>query len=195
MNKKSAEQVLHAYLRNGERVIWQGKTDPFSLLENDAKWLILGKWIGTVVVTLAILTMYVGNNKAWSVKAVGVILLIAVLMVVSPIIERNSIMGQNYWITDQRAILMTRDQTLYCMELSEIDDFQVVKGKTAQDSLVMGSCLFGEVNRQLRWRACHPKTDVQRDGKADQAQGLVFYNVKNGEGAAAQLQERIGAKK
>lgn len=188
--KQSVEQALHQYLRDGEQVCWQSKTENFPLLENDAKWLILGKWIGTVVVTFAILMLYIGNNPGWSVKVVGLVLLVAALLVVSPIVERSSVLRQRYWITDQRVILMARDRSFYYMELSEIDDFQVVKGKTAHDCLVLGSCLFEEINRQLRWRACHPKTDVQSDGNADQAMGMVLFNVSNGEGAAAHLRQR-----
>lgn len=193
--KQSAEQALSAYLRSGEQVCWQGKTETFPLLENDAKFQILAKWIGTVVVVFAILALYIGGNDAWSVKAVGVVLLVAVLLLVSPIVERSSVLAQRYWITDQRAILMTRDQSFYDMELSKIDDFQVVRGKTTHDCLVLGSILFGEVNRQLRWRACHPKTDMQSDGSSTEAQGLIFFNVSNAEGAAAQLRQRRSSAK
>ena len=34
--KQSAEQVLQSYLRDGEQVRWQGKTENFPLLDNDA---------------------------------------------------------------------------------------------------------------------------------------------------------------
>lgn len=185
--KQSAEQVLQSYLRDGEQVRWQGKTENFPLLDNDAKWQILGKWIGTVVAACAILMLYIGGNENWSVKAAGVIVLIAALLVVSPIMERYNVLRQSYWITDQRAILMTRDRSFYSMELSQIDDFRLVKGKDSRDCLVPGSCIFEDVNRQLRWRSCHPKADMQGNGKADEAQGLVFFGVSNGESAAALL--------
>jgi len=189
--KQSAEQALRGFLRDGERVCWQGKTESFPLLENDAKWRILAKWIGTAVVTSAILLMYTGNNQERSVKVVGLVLLVAAVLVLSPITERQSVLQQHYWITDQRVILMAKDRSLYYMELSEIDDFKTVKGKTAHDCLVLGSCLFGEIDRQLRWRACHPKTDMQGGGDADQAMGLVLFNVSNAEGAAAHLRQRM----
>lgn len=189
--KQSAEQALRAFLRDGEQVCWQGKTERFPLLENDAKWLILAKWIGTAVVASAILLMYTGNNPEWSMKVVGLVLLVAALLVISPIMERQSVLRQYYWITGQRVILMAKDQSFYYMELSEIDDFKTVKGKTAHDCLVLGSCLFEEIDRQLRWRACHPKADMQSDGNADRAMGLVLFNVSNAEGAAAHLRQRM----
>ncbi len=180
--KMTAEQAFEKYLRQGEQVRWQSGTKDFSLLERGEGGKIIGKWISTVIVTAALLALYTGQGREWSAKAVAVILVIAVLLLISPVIERRSLLGQRYWITDQRAILMTRDQTFYCMELEEIDDFQLLRDRTAGDCLVLGGCLFEE--GQLRWRACHPKTDSQSDGRRGEAQGLVFFSVENGTEAA-----------
>ena len=179
-----AGQAVERYLREGERICWQSGTAPFPLLEGGERWKIIGKWIGTVAATAALLVLYTGQGREWSVKAVALILLIAVLMLLSPVIERRSLLGQRYWITNQRAILMTRDQTFYYMELSEIDDFQLLRDRTAGDCLILGGCLFEEVDRQLRWRACHPKTDIQNDSRRGLAQGLAFFSVEDGAGAA-----------
>ena len=179
-----AGHAIERYLREGERICWQSGTAPFPLLESGERWKIIGKWIGTVVATAALLALYIGQGREWSVKAVALILLIAVLMLLSPVIERRSLLGQRYWITNQRAILMTMDQTFYYMELSEIDDFQLLRDRTAGDCLILGGCLFEEVDRQLRWRACHPKTDIQNDSQRGLAQGLAFFSVENGAGAA-----------
>lgn len=182
--KMTADQALNNCLRQGEQVLWQSGTMSFPLLEKGESWKIIGKWIGTVVVTAVLLALYTGQGREWSAKAVAVILLIAAVMLLSPVIERRSLLGQRYWITDQRAILMTRDQTFYYMELPEIDDFQLLRDRTAGDCLVLGECLFEEGERQLRWRACHPKTDLGSDNRRDLAQGLVFFSVENGAAAA-----------
>lgn len=187
--KPTVEQMFRNYLREGEQVRWQSGTKPFALLEKGESWKIIGKWIGTVVVTIVLLALYTGQGREWDAKAVALILLIAVLMLLSPLFERYSLLGQRYWITDQRAVLMTRDRTFYYMELPEIDDFQLLRDKTAGDCLVLGSCLFGEVDRQLRWRSCHPKTDSQNDGRRGEAQGLAFFSVENGTGAADCLRQ------
>ena len=179
-----AGHAIERYLREGERICWQSGTAPFPLLESGERWKIIGKWIGTVAATAALLALYTGQGREWSVKAVALILLIAVLMLLSPVIERRSLLGQRYWITNQRAILMTMDQTFYYMELSEIDDFQLLRDRTVGDCLILGGCLFEEVDRQLRGRACHPKTDIQNDSQRGLAQGLAFFSVENGAGAA-----------
>lgn len=179
-------------MRSGEQVCWQSKTEEFPLLEKDAKGLILGKWIGTVVAAAAILGLYFKNNPTdWSKGVVGLILLIAALLVISPFIEKRNVMGQRYWITDQRAILMSKDKTFYSMELADIDEFRLVEGKTAHGTLVLGSKVFEDIDRQLRWRACHPSTDIQSDGAADEAEGLVFFSVSNCDEAVRLLRQRI----
>lgn len=181
---KTADEALADYLRQGEQIRWQSGTKPFSLLEKGEGGKIIGKWIGTVVVAVALLTLYIGQVPEWSVKVAAAILVIAVLLVLSPVMERWNLLGQRYWITDQRAILMTRDKSFYAIELPELDDFRLLSGRTAGDCLVLGGCLFEEGERQLRWRACHPKTDMGSDSRRDLAQGLVFFSVENGAAAA-----------
>ena len=79
--KRSTEQAFQNYLRSGEQVRWHGTTKPFPLLERDARFLILGKWIGTGAVTAVLLRLYIGNSPDWSLKAVIAVLLVAALLI------------------------------------------------------------------------------------------------------------------
>lgn len=185
--KKTDGQALEGVLRQGEQIRWRSGTREFPLLEKGESGKIIGKWVSTVIATAVLLVLYTGQGRDWSGKAVAVILLVAALLVISPVIEQHSLLGQRYWITDQRAILMTWDQTFYYMELSDIDGFRLLRDRTSGDCLVLGKCLFGEEDKQLRWRACHPKTDSQNDGRRGQAQGLIFFSVEDGAAAAAYL--------
>ena len=189
--KKSTEQAFKEYLRDGEQVCWHGVTKPFPLLERDAKVLILAKWIGSVTVSAIILALYMSNNPDWSLKVVGVILLIAALLVISPFMEKRSILGQEYWITDQRAVLLGRDRTFYSIELSELDSFRLVEGKRREGTLVRGSGSFECIGRQRRWRAWHGKRNVQGDGPSDRAQGLVLFSVSDSKKAADCLRQQM----
>ena len=203
--KRSTEQAFQNYLRSGEQVRWHGATKPFSLLERDARFLILGKWIGSVGVSAVILSMtipgdvtavllrlYIGNSPDWSLKAVIAVLLVAALLIVSPFVEKWNVLGQQYWITDQRVIFMSRDRTFYYMELADIDDIRLVEGQTEEGTLVVGSRVFEDIKRQLRWRACHPKTNVQSDGPMDKAEGLVLFSVSDSKKAADCLRQQLG---
>lgn len=190
--KRSAEQAFQKCLRSGEQVRWHGTTRPFPLLERDAKLLILGKWVGTVIASAVLLRLYIGNSPDRSLRVVGLVLLIAALLIASPFMEKWNVLGQQYWITDQRVILMSRDRTFYYMELSDIDDFRLVEDQTEEGTLAVGSCVFGDIKRQLRWRACHPKINVQSDGPAGKAMGLVFFSVSDSKKAADCLRQQLG---
>ena len=49
------EKNLNNYLRENERVCWQGKPMNFPLLEKGTKASILAKWIVTVIVSVGLL--------------------------------------------------------------------------------------------------------------------------------------------
>ena len=187
------EKELSSYLRENEKVLWQGKTDTFPLLDQVTKFKTLVKWIVTAAVTAGLLALYMTKNEERSIGFIGLVLVVAVTLAAAPIMERRSLLGQKYWITDQRAIMMSRDKTFYYMDLAQIDDFKVVKDQAASVCLALGSDVFGDAEKQLRWRACHPKIDLQGQGPQDNVTGMIFYCVGNAEGAAAVLRQR-GAK-
>lgn len=190
MEKRSAEKTLQGILRDGEQVLWSGKTEAFPLLADDAKVQILSKWIGTVAAAVVLLALYIGNAGDGKGLIVGV-LVVAVLLVASPFMEQRSVLRQSYWITDQRVILISGDQTVYFMELEGIDGFRTVTGKTAYGSLVLGSCIFEDIRRQMRWRACHPKMDSQSSKTSGAAMGLVLFNLKYCRGAEELLRQYV----
>ena len=70
--------------------------------------------------------------------------------------------------------------------------FRLVEGKAQEGTLVLGSVIFEDIDRQLRWRACHPKTNAQSDGPSDRAQGLVFFSVSDSKNAAGCLRQQTG---
>ncbi|SFP18986.1 hypothetical protein SAMN05216343_10444 [Oscillibacter sp. PC13] len=185
------EKDLNSYLKGNERVCWQGKPMAFPLLENGTKFKILAKWIIAPIAAISLLLAYFHYNDQWSMGFVGLVAIITVLAVISPILERRNVTGCRYWITDQRVILQTRDKSFFYMNLDDIDDYQIVRDVADQDCLVLGSCLFQEIHKQMRWRACHPLTDVENQGSKDQAKGLIFYGIGNAEAAEEFLVKHI----
>jgi len=190
MKKVSSDEVLQNQLRKGEQVLWKSGTKPFALLAKDASTQILSKWIGTCVVIPVILALYIrSGNVSW--KMAGVLVLIGLALIVSPILEQRNLMRQMYYITDRRAILITANQTVYTKELAELDDFQLLRSPGGADCLVLGSEIYEDLKWQLRWRACHPKTPSQSSGQDATANGMIFYNVENAEAAAALLSKQM----
>ena len=184
------EEKLKTYLRPGEQVRWQGQPAPFPLLEGKMKTQILTKWIVTAVLGAALLAVYLTGNEEPSMGFVGLVALVMAVILASPFMERRNLQGMRYWVTDQRVILLTRDQTFYYMELAKIDGYQVLDGAAAEKCLVLGSCLFEEAARRLRWRACHPKTDIQGHDHPDQAMGMILYGLRDVEAVEKLLRQR-----
>lgn len=182
-----AEKELNEYLRKGENVRWSGRTAPFPLLGDRAREQIVLKWVVTAALTCGFLWLYCARDQAVNGKLIALVVLVAGLVIVSPWMEQRSIMGQQYFITDQRAILMSRDKTFYSMELNGIDELRRVSLHGEADTLVMGGIIMEDIRKQLRWRACHPKTDMQGQKKQDEALGMVFYGIRDADLAESLL--------
>ena len=139
---------LQEYLQDNETVLWQGEPAAFPLIENGNKTRVLRTWLLTVVIIGGLLAAYVTKNSQWSMNvAIGMVVIGAVIMI-SPVFERASVKRQKYYITNQRAILEFDAKTFYSMDLSDIDDYKVVSDVANEDSVVLGSKIFEEVNKQ-----------------------------------------------
>lgn len=182
-----AEKELNEYLRKGENVRWSGRTAPFPLLGDRSREEIVLKWVVTAALTCGFLWLYCARDQAVNGKFIALVVLVAGLVIASPWMEQRSIMGQQYFITDQRAILMSRDKTFYSMELNGIDELRRVSLHGEADTLVMGGIIMEDIRKQLRWRACHPKTDMQGQKKQDEALGMVFYGIRDADLAESLL--------
>lgn len=188
------EEKIKHYLRPGEQVRWQGAPAPFQLMESGLKSQILIKWGVTAALCAALLAVYFYRTPEPNMGFVGLVLLVAVVVLVSPVLERRNLSGTRYWITDQRVILATRDETLYYMELDKIDAVQTLEGMTEKPCLVLGSSIAEEAPKRLRWRACHPKTDIQGHDHPDQALGMILYGLSDARAAEALLQREKAVK-
>ena len=182
-----AEKELNEYLRKGENVRWSGRTAPFPLLGDKSREQIVLKWAVTAALTCGFLWLYCARDQAVNGKFIALVVLVAGLVIASPWMEQRSIMGQQYFITDQRAILMSRDKTFYSMELNGIDELRRVSLHGEADTLVMGGIIMEDIRKQLRWRACHPNTDMQGQKKQDEALGMVFYGIRDADLAESLL--------
>lgn len=188
MRARENAPELKQFLRENERVLWSSDTEPFPLLASDADIPILIRWTGTCLVTIGTLWLYLGNGGSAR-GVVGAVLLIAAALVLSPIVEYRSLLRQRYWITSQRAVMMSADQTLYYLELPELQKFQVVHSKGGMDCLLLGGAVSEQMKGKMRWRACHPELREQKRGQEVQAEGMIFFAVDSVNTAAALLSQ------
>lgn len=184
------EQALKAFLKEGEEILWSGKSEPFPLLDKrggGGKKIII-KWIVVVVLAAALLMTYAANNDPVSPSFVLIVLAIAAILILSPIMEKNNVMDARYWITNQHIILMLKNKSIFSMKLESMDGFRIVRDEAPCPCLVVGSRIFCDINKQLRWRGSHP-LDHPSTTEDDNAQGIVFYNIKNADEAVDLLKQ------
>jgi hypothetical protein len=124
---------------------------------------------------------------------IALVTLGAAALILSPLVEKWKLQQSRYWITDQRVLQMSRDQTIYYMDLADVDAFQTVKGLTAGSCLVLGTSVFQDAKKYIRWRATHPKEDPEAIKGRDHVSGMILYNLNNAE-AAAMLLKGAGCK-
>ncbi len=183
------DKELNEYLRDGETVRWSGRSAPFPLLGERAKEQIIFKWVAVAACTCALLGIYCARSDAPSGKFIALVTILAAIVIVTPWLEQRSIMGQMYFITSQRAILLTRNKSMYYMEFGQMDGVKRVDLQGEADTLVLGSAIFEDIRRQLRWRACHPKTNLQSQDGQDRAMGLIFYGIRDADIVEMLLQQ------
>ncbi|CDC73226.1 MULTISPECIES: hypothetical protein [environmental samples] len=182
------DRKLRGYLNKGEYIRWQGNPARFELLEGVYHTRILGQWILAVLFGSGTLVAYLSMDGEKNPGVIGLVLLVAVVLILSPLMERRNIRAQHYWITDQRLILMCRDKSLYYMPLQEVDACRIIRDQTEWPCLAVGGAVLEDAEKQLRWRACHPKVEMEAKSTGECAAGMIFYGIKNADAAWKLLQ-------
>lgn len=177
------DRKLRGYLKKGEYIRWQGNPARFELLEGVYHTRILGQWILAVLFGSGTLVAYLSMGGEKNPGVIGLVLLVAVVLILSPLMERRNIRGQRYWITDQRLILMCRDRSLYYMPLQDVDTCRIIRDQTEWPCLAVGGAVLEDAEKLLRWRACHPKVEMEAKNTDECAAGMIFYGIKNADAA------------
>ena len=102
-------------------------------------------------------------------------------IMMAPVQDWRTAKAQQYAVTNQRAIVVQKDKTMYTMELGKVDDVQIYRPSDKENCLLLGSKTEAEAKNKLRWLAGHPLGTTFSE--KDNAAGMVFYCVKNVERA------------
>lgn len=175
-------------LRRGERILWESSAQHFGLLDGAQGRQVLQHWLVTAAALLAGLTAYHTFAQNFQQSVILVLLVIAGVLLLSPVLEWYHIQGQQYILTNQRAILVRGDKTVFAMEIRDIDDAQIVRLSARETCLLLGSQAVAEPLRQLRWRAAHPMEDLE---DSQHVHGLVFYGVRDAERALSLVSQAV----
>ena len=102
------EKKLNEYLREGETIRWQGQPAEFPLMDNGSRMQILRQWALTVIIAAGILIAHMQSQMPPRMGLVAVVAACALVVVLTPVVEKSSLMKNRYWITNQRIIHMTK---------------------------------------------------------------------------------------
>lgn len=189
------EMKLNEYLREGETIRWQGQPVNFPLMDNGSKMQILRKWALTVIIAAGALIAHMQSQMPPRMGLVVVVVACAMVAMLTPVAEKSSLMKNRYWITNQRIIHMTKDGVFYYMDLADVDRYEIVTDLSDQETLVLGSAIFDDAKKYVRWRANHPMEDPESVKSRDHVDGIIFYNIGNSAAAAVAVLKDLGCRR
>ena len=189
MNEK-IKQALEETLAAEERVLWESETQPFKLLEGKEGRRTLLQWVISTVCCVGFAAFRLAQGELTPATG-GILLAIYALLMLSPIVSYRQLLGQRYFLTGDRAILIRRDGMVYSMKLAGDTAAKLFPVKPGA-AIAIGQTVVEEGDKQLRWRSIHA---LENPGQFDgcNASGLVFYNVARAESAIKLLSEKAGA--
>ena len=190
LRQENNEFLLEGNMLPGEQILWQSGTGRFKLLSGANGRSILIKWAITVAVTLGIIGAYAAAATEFRSNVVVILLIIMGLIILSPVMECSNLRGQQYILTNQRAVLIRGDRRIFSMPVQAIDDARIVQVSPNETCLLLGSKITGEPQKQLRFWAAHP-LGAAEDGK--DVEGLVFYVIQNADQALRLVSQHLAA--
>ena len=126
---------------------------------------------------------------AWYWIVLLVLAALLLLLMIAPYFEAKSLQRCSYYLTNRRAFIVADDRTVHSMDLRYVDQVFVLDGAPIGDSLVLGSAMYRDLKKQVRWLAVHP-----RPTPGEQGAGMVFYSVRNAKEAKAYLDTLLTTK-
>ncbi|MBQ2607381.1 MAG: hypothetical protein II587_04630 [Oscillospiraceae bacterium] len=180
------KKALKENLRESERVLWQGSTEPFRPLSGrEARRTLISWALSILFLGVPLILLLLRGDQRY-----GLQIAIAVLMAlpfILPFRNHRLLLAQRYYITSERALLIRSSGEVFSMELPVHTALYHPEKQGA--TLALGESLLPEGDKQLRWRSLHPKEDT-RSGEENAVNGLVFYQPEKAEEAYRLLQEK-----
>ena len=127
LRQENNEFLLEGNMLPGEQILWQSGTGRFKLLSGANGRSILIKWAITVAVTLGIIGTYAAAATEFRSNVVVILMIIMGLIILSPVMECSNLRGQQYILTNQRAVLIRGDRRIFSMPIQAIDDARIVQ--------------------------------------------------------------------
>lgn len=186
--KNKIDEILKNTLRIGEKVLWESGTQRFRLFDGVEGRATLAKWlIGGICYIIAIGLF--AFDKGVTTRMVVAFSLILAFAVIVPLHSFKALLVQRYYVTTQRAIMISKNGAVFTMERKNIDAIRIYPVRPGA-AIVLGKSIVSEQDKQLRWRSVHAMHDPNSEDVRD-CIGLVFYNVEFAERAVRLLEEPV----
>ncbi len=188
------ENAVAKYLHKGEQVYWSDTPEKFPLLDKHTKLSVFLNWGITAAVTVLFLAYYFLAlcHGTFSPVFVGLVLCTAALIMYLPVKKQRNLQGAHYYITNERAILVTKDSTYYCLDLKDVGSVQQVQDRDGKTCLVLGTDLIKDVKKGVDWRSKNVKLGIRTEGPWDYVSSMLFFRASNVDGAMDALYQ-VGA--
>ena len=185
------ENAVEKYLHKGEEIFWSSQPEKFSLMEKSSKPSVLLNWCATTAVTVLFLCYYflVLCSGTFSPVFVGMVLMTAAVIMYIPVRKQRNLQGARYYITNQRAMLVTKDASYYCLDLKDLDSVQDVQDRAGKTCLVLGSGLEKSLKKGVDWRSRNVELSTRTEGPWDYVTSLLFFRAEDTDGALEALRQ------
>lgn len=189
LRQENNEFLLEGNMLPGEQILWQSGTGRFKLLSGANGRSILIKWAITVAVTLGIIGTYAAAATEFRSNVVVILLIIMGLIILSPVMECSNLRGQQYILTNQRAVLIRGDRRIFpCPRPSTtLGSYRYRRMKPV---CCMAAKSPGSRRSSFGSGRAHP-LGAAEDGK--DVEGLVFYAIQNADLALSLVSQQLAA--
>ncbi|MCL2111010.1 MAG: hypothetical protein FWH32_01895 [Clostridiales bacterium] len=175
------ELASASVIREGETLIWKGKTSRYELLDEDNKKGTLLIWIASAAVAIVLVIMYAVFTADLAFapeQAVIYAMLVGfpLIFFVDPIRDRAAISKQILMVTDKRIIIFHKstntESGALSMNIANIDNVRVEKKEPGFGRILFGSATFEAKGLKLRRMSI-----VGAHDKDDKLAGMVYYRL------------------
>ena len=179
--ESSMREEVKDILYDGEKILWEGKAEPFELLEPPFKNSIILTWCISAVVVIAFLVLYIpfhirsGGKMAQFVISFVLVCMIPFVLSIRPITTRNALRKKiTYLFTTERAI---------CVNDNQINAFVICKDTPCKlETLPGGSSVIymGEGAMKIKSKGSRDASVFCiKNSDSEDLTGMVFYGVKD----------------
>jgi len=184
------EPNLERYLREEERVRWEGRPGEFELFEGTYKTKFMIRCLIALAVAVGVVAVQLSRGPDPQLALTVVILFMIAIVALAPLGEKSKLMKCRYWITEQRIILLGSDEALHYMELNEVDVVKTVTDGAGRKCLVIGTPVLRDAKKNARWRAAMPKAVDETGGSKEHSAGMILYNLPDNNEVMALLKKQ-----